>query len=836
MFNSHKFLSMLTLVTLFFSLSACGEKSAKKKLAKNQFSMSDAFAVDGSAKEEGERVRISIAKEFLDSEFLLQTHVTVMPFLGTSWGMKSRVVTFMKDGKSLVMLEALEGNVVTDNIEQEFILAKFPIVRETIKSIEFDFNAGMTKQFTAYDWYSSDRAQGSNPIYRSNASEVELSYLKSAKSNDKNQLILKQVAQISELVATGTGYDSKGINQNLITIESTYYLAPYNPNPDFKIATNSGFDNMGFFEVDPTYNKGKGQVLATKFGPGEIVFALSPNTPEDYKQAVSDGILYWNKALKEDRIKVSEESATAPSFDYHVVQWIEWDDSGFAYADAQNDPRTGEILHAQVYLTSVFAISSKKSAVDFLKKIDAATAAGEASKTHDPFRYGLAGMTGKPMCNMKLHQKFAQTLRQALEITSDDKKIMQISQDYVRETVAHEVGHTMGLRHNFAGNLYTNINPAKKMKVFKKYVELGKTPEGVITSSSVMEYEAFIPSVLSGNLTATGKKALVYDENAIQKLYYGKDSDSEMLFCTDSHINTFVDCNVWDEGISIVASLAVSASEAQELLTNTIDLADMKIPLAYVIDTKAAAGAILRDSRAAIGLFAADSRTLAATRGGIPLPSLDFLSIDAGFDAINSDIEAYGGIEALFPVLGIKLPDAPAPIFEEVKENLQEALVLEMAKILNSSDTVTDSALSEKLSTYMLKFAEHVISSVNEEALEVSVPILDKPTPLPPSGSTTEPKDAVNTDKVMVIKELSLPIFKYSLSTRLEAMKLLKLGRGEAVNFMYQEQATALKNINAVYKAALAGQDISEVDISEWSEVAQKWVLENLEVLDVLDK
>ena len=67
-------------------------------------------------------------------------------------------------------------------------------------------------------------------------------------------------------------------------------------------------------------------------------------------------------------------------------------------------------------------------------------------------------------------------------------------------------------------------------------------------------------------------------------------------------------------------------------------------------------------------------------------------------------------------------------------------------------------------------------------------------------------------------------------------MKLLKLGRGEAVNFMYQEQATALKNINAVYKAALAGQDISEVDISEWSEVAQKWVLENLEVLDVLDK
>ena len=82
-----------------------------------------------------------------------------------------------------------------------------------------------------------------------------------------------------------------------------------------------------------------------------IVFAISSNTPKEYRESVREGVLYWNKAFGREQIKViiAPEGVSAPHPDYNVIQWANWDQAGFAYADAQMDPRTGEILHAQVF-------------------------------------------------------------------------------------------------------------------------------------------------------------------------------------------------------------------------------------------------------------------------------------------------------------------------------------------------------------------------------------------------------------------------------------------------------------------------------------------------------
>ena len=52
--------------------------------------------------------------------------------------------------------------------------------------------------------------------------------------------------------------------------------------------------------------------------------------------------------------------------------------------------------------------------------------------------------------------------------------VQRASLDLVRSAVAHEVGHTLGLAHNFAGSLGTNIAEDEVDGILAKYFETGE--------------------------------------------------------------------------------------------------------------------------------------------------------------------------------------------------------------------------------------------------------------------------------------------------------------------------------------------------------------------------
>jgi hypothetical protein len=82
-----------------------------------------------------------------------------------------------------------------------------------------------------------------------------------------------------------------------------------------------------------------------------IVFALSAAIPDRYRQAVRDGVLYWNKALGRPLLQVidARDDVMAPSPRYNVIQWLT--DGDFASTPhIQSDPLTGEILHAHLFV------------------------------------------------------------------------------------------------------------------------------------------------------------------------------------------------------------------------------------------------------------------------------------------------------------------------------------------------------------------------------------------------------------------------------------------------------------------------------------------------------
>jgi hypothetical protein len=215
-----------------------------------------------------------------------------------------------------------------------------------------------------------------------------------------------------------------------------------------------------------------------------ITFWIDRNVPLKYRAVVGDGILEWNKAFEKigfkDAIVVKQQSDDA-EFDtldlgYSSVRWLMSALPGFgAIAPKHVDPRSGEILDADIG----FETLSSRS----LRTLRAQTLSGAAS-----FATVLGGHVehaGHAHCvygDMAAEQLgYALDVLEARgEVDADSPQADRFVADYVKDTVMHEVGHALGLRHNFrASRVYTEqqLSDAEFTRV-----------NG--TTGSVMEYNA----------------------------------------------------------------------------------------------------------------------------------------------------------------------------------------------------------------------------------------------------------------------------------------------------------------------------------------------------------
>lgn len=213
------------------------------------------------------------------------------------------------------------------------------------------------------------------------------------------------------------------------------------------------------------------------------------------------------------------------------------------------DPRTGQILHAQVFMTSVFESGGRAGLLKRLRYLD-------DLNNQKTITIGLKGFDNSVLCNRSLSQKTLQSLIELVSSDVSDEVVDKATLDYVREVVAHEIGHTMGLRHNFAGSLSASFSALQKPEIFKILLKNMKTPEGVNSSSSVMEYEPFEDALFTGDMISRKETvARSYDTKAMEVLYKQKKIDNSIpLFCTDSDLEKYFDCNQFDSGFSPMES------------------------------------------------------------------------------------------------------------------------------------------------------------------------------------------------------------------------------------------------------------------------------------------
>lgn len=146
-----------------------------------------------------------------------------------------------------------------------------------------------------------------------------------------------------------------------------------------------------------------------------IVYYLDNGTPEPIRSALLDGAKWWNQAFEAAGyknafiVKILPDSADPMDIRYNMINWVHRSTRGWSYGASVTDPRTGEIIKGQVTL-------------------------GSLRVRHDYLIFtGLLSPyeTGK---------KVPETMRQA-------------ALQRLRQLSAHEIGHTLGLQHNYASSV-----------------------------------------------------------------------------------------------------------------------------------------------------------------------------------------------------------------------------------------------------------------------------------------------------------------------------------------------------------------------------------------------
>ncbi|MEW6210993.1 MAG: zinc-dependent metalloprotease [Acidobacteriota bacterium] len=200
-----------------------------------------------------------------------------------------------------------------------------------------------------------------------------------------------------------------------------------------------------------------------------IIYYVDNGTPEPIRSALIEGASWWAEAFEAAgfknafQVKVLPPDADPMDARYNMINWVHRSTRGWSYGSSIRDPRTGEIIKGNVTLGS---LRVRQDYLLFTGLVPPYANAG------DMCEFGAL-----PDAD---YLAFADPM--------GDSAAMSLAR--IRQLSAHEVGHTLGLAHNFAASTYGRASvmdyPAPMIEIREGRLDLSNA-----YAKGIGEYDKF---------------------------------------------------------------------------------------------------------------------------------------------------------------------------------------------------------------------------------------------------------------------------------------------------------------------------------------------------------
>ena len=344
-----------------------------------------------------------------------------------------RVVKFQKAGNKLLLIQPNQDyRAITDNIEEKKSVRE-AFAKSVLHGFKIEKTEGNSYLVDATDFLMRDAHGVIGRLRGRGQGSYSLDKSKSAFSLDRTKAFPKNVEFDVMLTFKGSpkGYNIRSVTptSSLVTVHQHHSFVEL-PDDGYKpraFDPRSGSFSMSYLDYATPVNESitkrfiyrhrlekKDPNASVSEAKEPIVYYLDRGTPEPVRSALLDGARWWNQAFEaigfKDayQVKMLPEGADPLDVRYNVIQWVHRSTRGWSYGGSVSDPRTGEIIKGHVSLGSL------RIRQDFL----------------------IAQALQAPYANNDSNDDFA----------------LQMALARIRQLSAHEVGHTLGLAHNFAAS------------------------------------------------------------------------------------------------------------------------------------------------------------------------------------------------------------------------------------------------------------------------------------------------------------------------------------------------------------------------------------------------